>query len=504
MPQFLGKVVAVLAQIRTPLTIAGLSFLILYALYDRILKLRIFEPVGKKGTLLVIHAILHRLFWLAIIALALGVISYITALVAERHPPALQSSTRLIATRLDPTLSKEVMASVFRTASGDRSTLAVKADAQQARYPESVTAVDFQVQNTGTGTALLWKVGLDVVKASIDTTPVLRYTYDVNGSALDLHAVNTGWGRATCELTLKNPQLESLYSPAALTFRGDIETGDRIMLRLAHAGANPSRVNDVRKLIVQREDAMRSIQIALTRNDSAQLQRFGKPLLSDSEARQLQWIIERLKRHEKVDKFEREYFTKSYMPQHAIPADYITVVGSCVDEKQKRSPVSEEARPRAWPFGDDGGRLWIGASTFEIEYFGAPMQSALFSEPTFVAVIDPEATPREKTYPISRAIPPGGVERFFITIGATKSASVTVRFTVYVDATVQLKSDLFTLAFWCPTDCRFTHVVPDGTEFQNDHGTWILPLPDSARGWLGALKTLHHENGSIPKHQQKE
>src|SRR5205823_6609396 len=146
-------------------------------------------------------------------------------------------------TRLDPTLSKAVIASAFRLASGGRSTLAVKADVQQATYAESVAAVDFQLQNTGPGTALLWKVGLEIVKASINTTPVLRYTYDVNGSALDLHAVNTGWGKATCELTLKNPQLERLYSPAALTFRGDIETGDRILLRLTHAGANPVSLN---------------------------------------------------------------------------------------------------------------------------------------------------------------------------------------------------------------------------------------------------------------------
>jgi hypothetical protein len=369
------------------------------------------------------------------------------------------------------------MAAVLKTANGAGSKLAITATVGHITYPEPVVAVDFKLQNTGQGTSLIWKAGVEVVDAKINTAPVLRFTYDSIGSALDFHALNTGWGPAKCEVVINNPELESLYSRPKLSFKGDLYTGDRTILRLSHAGANRDRLVEIRKLIDDREQALRALERALNRRDAVELNNFRAPLFSDSEVYQLESIIDHIKKGEKIEQFKREYFTKSYLPQKAIPAADLTVVGSCSDDDHHSFSIKENITPtERLFFGDNGGRLWIGASTFDIQYYGPGLNYSLLSEPTVVSVIDPESAPSEKTYPLSRAIAPGGVERFFISLGATKSAKISVRFKIYVDRD-QLKSDLFTVDLWCPTDCRFSQVVPDGTELRNENGTWVFPNP---------------------------
>ncbi len=87
-----GQFVSILEQIRGPLSIVALSFLVTYAVYLRVLKLGVFQPIGRKGTLSILHSILGKLFWLALVALILGLGSYLPSIYIHK-PAKLESSS---------------------------------------------------------------------------------------------------------------------------------------------------------------------------------------------------------------------------------------------------------------------------------------------------------------------------------------------------------------------------------------------------------------------------
>ena len=73
-----SKVATILERIKTPLTLGGLVVVVLYGLYSQILKLPGFAaafPSGAAAQLL--QDIIKYLFWLAILAVVLGVGSYL-------------------------------------------------------------------------------------------------------------------------------------------------------------------------------------------------------------------------------------------------------------------------------------------------------------------------------------------------------------------------------------------------------------------------------------------
>jgi hypothetical protein len=73
-----GKIATILDRIKTPLTLGGLVVVVLYGIYSQILKLPGFAaalPSGAAAQLL--QDIIRYLFWLAILAVVLGVGSYL-------------------------------------------------------------------------------------------------------------------------------------------------------------------------------------------------------------------------------------------------------------------------------------------------------------------------------------------------------------------------------------------------------------------------------------------
>ena len=73
----MDKIIESLLKIRTPLTIGGLSVVVFYLLYDKVLELGIFSNLGEASTVHVIGNILNKAFYFALIALVFGVGSYI-------------------------------------------------------------------------------------------------------------------------------------------------------------------------------------------------------------------------------------------------------------------------------------------------------------------------------------------------------------------------------------------------------------------------------------------
>lgn len=95
------KLFSIAAKVRTPLTLAGLAFVILYKLYDRVLSLNIFSTLDKGGTRAVIERLLDKVFVLALVALCLGVVSYLLTFFFKPKSVTLTSDVRMVDASLD-------------------------------------------------------------------------------------------------------------------------------------------------------------------------------------------------------------------------------------------------------------------------------------------------------------------------------------------------------------------------------------------------------------------
>lgn len=82
------KIGSVLDRVKTPLTLGGLVILVLYGIYSQILKLGIFPQLPAASAFTLLQTIVSYLFWLAIVALILGVGSYLAIHFVTQLKPA--------------------------------------------------------------------------------------------------------------------------------------------------------------------------------------------------------------------------------------------------------------------------------------------------------------------------------------------------------------------------------------------------------------------------------
>ncbi len=71
------KIGSVLDRVKTPLTLGGLVVIVLYGIYSQVLKLNIFPQLPAASAFIIIRDIIGYLFWLAVLAVILGVGSYL-------------------------------------------------------------------------------------------------------------------------------------------------------------------------------------------------------------------------------------------------------------------------------------------------------------------------------------------------------------------------------------------------------------------------------------------
>jgi type III secretory pathway component EscU len=83
---WLTKVGSLLEKIRTPLALGGLTVLVLFFLYKQILDLAIFPKLDEYQAFQIINLLLRNVFWLAIISVILGGISYILQFFLRQSP----------------------------------------------------------------------------------------------------------------------------------------------------------------------------------------------------------------------------------------------------------------------------------------------------------------------------------------------------------------------------------------------------------------------------------
>src|SRR5438046_2637161 len=159
MSGILGSFGALTEQIRTPLSVSALAFLILYAIYRQLFKLNIFAPVGRKGTLTVVNTVLGRLFWLALIALILGVGGYAFSLYIARATGDLKSAPHLLDARPDPALAADLYdvldGRLVDSGTNRKSKFGYTVRTRRPTYPEALAAIDFKFENKGRSAAFV-------------------------------------------------------------------------------------------------------------------------------------------------------------------------------------------------------------------------------------------------------------------------------------------------------------------------------------------------------------
>jgi hypothetical protein len=92
----LTRIGGVLDRVKTPLTLGGLVVIVLYGIYSQILKLNIFPQLPAASAFIIIRDIIGYLFWLAVLAVVLGVGSYLAMhFVAQLKPVDIDGSVSL-------------------------------------------------------------------------------------------------------------------------------------------------------------------------------------------------------------------------------------------------------------------------------------------------------------------------------------------------------------------------------------------------------------------------
>lgn len=422
--QFLSNLGSLLASIRTPLTVSALAIIILYGIYRQVLRLPVFQPLGRKGTLTVINAILARVFWLALCALFLGAASFLFSKYIDAGDKPIASAPHLLDASHDKALTQHVLDQLLEPIRGNSRTV-FHISAAASTDSEEVAAIDFKLSNNGRATAFLWKVSIDLLRAEIDQTPVVEFNYRTDRSKMTISMKNNGWGPADCDISISNEYLARLFGTDVLRFRGVVASNESKEIDLDLKQGDHRQMAAVEKLMRSREQEQQSatgpkVKITIMRvNDNA----LGAVMAS----------------------------------------------GECYSANRTKLSINQAvlAPPNVVLTAISHGEF---ASRYEF-----PIYMLVPSEPTFVAVLDPTLVPSSKTYSLSRKIPPGDVERFYITLAASRSAQVWVRFRFFIDESTVLVTQAFSVKLWCPRDCMLHEA--DGTEFVYEDGAWRLPHP---------------------------
>ena len=72
-----SKIFKIVERAKTPLSITGISLMIMYLIIKKVLELDIYENVGAENTFKIIDKIINYIFAVAVISLLLGITAYI-------------------------------------------------------------------------------------------------------------------------------------------------------------------------------------------------------------------------------------------------------------------------------------------------------------------------------------------------------------------------------------------------------------------------------------------
>ena len=94
--------------------------------------------------------------------------------------------------------------------------------------------------------------------------------------------------------------------------------------------------------------------------------------------------------------------------------------------------------------------------------------SLSMSDATYCTMVDIDAVNMDKSYKISRKIPPGDIDRFHIQIGANKSSILKIKFQFVIDGKKLVESELFEIHIWNPSNGATAANYQDGAILTED------------------------------------
>jgi hypothetical protein len=293
--------------------------------------------------------------------------------------------------------------------------------------------VDFKFQNSGDATAFLWKFAIRVVNAEIDKTPVLSFSNQVSGDALEVKITNDGWG-AACDgrFRLQVPVLDALFPESVLRQTTSIASGaSQSVFRLTKALAVPGK-----------------------------------------------WeanIGSRISPFERCDKDFRAWDPSTRGRSHRFGLEEGSVDWEC------RSEDSEQKHQGQSVIRFENPPIVLTPNGFSEIDVPPCAYSPAASDVTYISMLDPFQSEHERVYSISRKIGPGEVERFHIMIGARMSCHLKVKFGFFIDKIEFIESEDFEIHIWNPRN-SVKGDYQDGSELQRelDNLHWsakVLDLP---------------------------
>jgi hypothetical protein len=285
-------------------------------------------------------------------------------------------------------------------------------------------AIDFKFQNAGDATAFLWRFDICLLQVEVDRTPFFSVLDGVSeDGALRVYVRNNGWGAAhDCNLVLHEPTLDRLFPASSCRYTGTIGSDASVLaFRLTPDLVAPG--------------------IWEVEQDASKLLPTESPIAGKSFSSRLEDIS-----------------PPGIMLEHAH------VLWDCKGEGEGNSYSGQVA----FHFGSRRSRVVLTSTGFVEARVGGAVFSAAGSDITYISILNPAEGLRERTYPISRKIAPGDVERFHIMLGSTMSCRVRVKFRVFIDTTSIIESDEFNLQIWNPGDSGYTYYYRDGSELVRD------------------------------------
>ncbi|WP_431925422.1 hypothetical protein [Amycolatopsis tucumanensis] len=449
----------IIGKLKTPLTLAGLAVVILYLLYQQVLNLSVLSPLQGNETFTLVDSIVSKVFWLAVVAVVFGFAGFVlTALLPRRTRPK-QAVVSLVGTALDPELS-----SPAANPPTDN-----RYEVLEQKF--EVGAIDCKFVNRGDATAFLDSFSVLVKGVTVDRAPVLSYSYAVRGRSVVVSARNAGWGAARrMRLRLVDPVLPDLFPAQSEVTVPVVEPGATVpVLRLDPDPAIAGAIGDLRR---RRAEFLPSVVEAMRReDDSIRASADFRALLSHHERWHVGEYFENLPRGDSP----RQQWHLRYvgaLPETAEVPVGITVTGSYETEDGNSHEITRTDVRCAIDEPVSPGVLWLGDHGFSYE-FHEVSHNAVPPSTVHAVVLDAEPGQR-RDYALSRAIEPGGVERFHVALASVKSATYEIALGFRVDGREHIWSKPMPVRLERLHGSALPDNLTDGASFEVRDGRLVL------------------------------
>ena len=325
-------------------------------------------------------------------------------------------------------------------------------------FPE----IDFKFKNSGNSVAVLWQFSVYVTATEINRTPDLEFQYKVGDytyephldhrNSLSITAKNYGWGPANnCSIACTDPVIAELFPEKERCVADDIRSGESLVFRLRPEGIDQTKFRILHSTL--REKALREVVKERNNEDGWSEQ---------ENERQDTWYLSKafLEPPDQYPYYKTSMEMDNDNSIAVIPLEAPMVSWSCADVSG-RALSGNKAASQYYP----EGHLYVCAEGFVLITY-TRVCCILQSDAKYCVIIDPDQGPQERVYPISRAIPAAGAERFHIMVGATKSCRLNLKFKFWIDKQRVVESKDFDIEILCKFNARFSY--EDGDEITRD------------------------------------